>query len=109
MSKRLWLVLLLSAPAAAQTLSDPTRPSGEGLAAKPQTLTAEAAELRLSLVRLGAAPLAVINGQSVRPGEHIAGYRLKALRPGAAVLAGPDGERVLLLAALPMKKTKVRP
>ncbi len=97
---RNWVLpLFLSAlalPVAAQTPIDPTRPSGY---AAPTAANAGAgdAPLRLTLIRLGQQPLAVINGRSLHIGESIAGQRVTAIQPGRVLLAGAQGQRVLPL------------
>ena len=97
---RKWLVTTLAALLSAATthaadtaLRDPTRPAGAAV-----SRAAAHGKLELTLIRLGAAPLAVINGKNVAPGETIDGYRLLSLRMTSATLAGPDGRTVLQLA-----------
>ncbi|MBI2380316.1 MAG: MSHA biogenesis protein MshK [Gammaproteobacteria bacterium] len=110
MCKRLLplLALCLALPAgAAEVLSDPTRP--ESLPPAASATPAPAAGLKLSLLRLGPKPMAVINGRVLHVGETLDGYRLVAVQPGRAILQGPEGPLSLNLAAAPLQKTKVRP
>lgn len=92
------LLIMVGATALADEAAiDPTRPSGfsspVGSSSKTQTDNA----LRLSLIRLGPQPLAIINGQSLRPGETIAGLRVQSIQPGHVVLSGNQGQRTLAL------------
>lgn len=77
-------------------LADPTRPSG--YSAPTATSENSGEKLRLTLIRLGTEPHAVINGKTVAPGESIAGYRLQSLQTTSAILSGPNGRTVLQLA-----------
>lgn len=106
----LWLLaVLLAGGAQAQAPVDPTRPSGVSLPAASGA-PASGQALHLTLVRLGAQPLAVINGHSLRPGDHLGEYTLRAVRPGSVLLTGPAGQIVLRLSAdTPIKKTKKTP
>lgn len=81
---------------AENALVDPTRPSGYSESAATQTHSSE--KLKLSLIRLGSEPHAVINGTTVAPGESIAGHRLLSLQTSSAILSGPNGRTVLQLA-----------
>lgn len=114
MRKLLWALYLLSSSLTAQTapaptLTDPTRPSGlpdRPVAGKDSAPPAE--KLQLSLIRLGAKPLAVINGQSLRPGQTLGAYTLTALSANTVRLQGPKGPLVLTLSsttAVPIKKS----
>lgn len=78
-------------------LSDPTRPSGFSEHIASHASVDE--KLSLTLIRLGAAPLAVINGNNVRPGEFIAGYKLVSLQATSATLVGSNGRIVLQLSS----------
>ena len=94
--RRRWFVLLglIAAPlAGAESLTDPTRPEVFA-AAEPET---PAAQLQLSLVRLGPKPLAVINGSALRVGERIEGYRLLAVSSNQVTLASQSGRLILPL------------
>ena len=79
----------------AENLSDPTRPSGYSVAATAQKNAISAA--RLTLVRLGPQPLAIISGKTVRVGDAVDGQRVAAIQPGRVVLSGADGTHTLLL------------
>jgi hypothetical protein len=93
------LILPLAMQSAlAAPLADPTRPD-DFVAGAPANADS-AAPLRLTLIRLGPHPLAVINGAALRPGDRIGGYRLVSLQPGRAVLAGEAGRLTLPLVAL---------
>lgn len=94
----IWLVFVsaLALQASAQTPIDPTRPNGYAAPAAASDGTANA-PLRLTLIRLGQKPLAVINGRSLHVGESIAGQRVTAIQPGRVLLAGEQGQRVLSL------------
>lgn len=101
MRKALSLTLLLlaciSGGALAADLNDPTRPSGFS-ARGDSTQAVESTPLVLTFIRLGDAPLAVINGQNLRPGQTIGGYRLQALQANSVTLVRPGGgSRVLTL------------
>lgn len=87
---------LLALSASAQMPVDPTRPSGYAAPAGASAGTGNA-PLRLTLIRLGQQPLAVINGRSLHVGESIAGERVTAIQPGRVLLAGTQGQRVLPL------------
>ena len=77
-------------------LVDPTRPPGNiGEAKSTEETPADA--MKLTLIRLGADPLAVINGKNVQPGQSIDGYRLLSLQARSATLAGSSGRIVLEL------------
>lgn len=78
-------------------LNDPTRPSGYSENTAAHASADE--KLSLTLIRLGAAPLAVINGKNVRPGESIAGYKLVSLQSTSATLVGNNGRIVLQLSS----------
>lgn len=82
--------------AAESGLVDPTRPSGFSERTATQATSSE--KLMLTLIRLGAKPHAIINGETVEPGESIAGYRLLSLHTTSAILSGPNGRTVLQLA-----------
>jgi hypothetical protein len=84
-----------SAFADASPLVDPTRPGGA--AAPGAAVKAGAASLRLTFIRLGTDPLAVVNGRSLRIGDAIDGRRVAAIQPGRVVLAGAQGQQVLSL------------
>jgi hypothetical protein len=92
------IAMLSGTFAHAATLTDPTQPSGTSAAATPGHSGSSIGGLKLSLIRLGNQPRAVINGQSLRPGDAIDGYQLVAVQAGAAVLSGPGGRLVLPLA-----------
>lgn len=90
-------VLIAPVAFAANDLIDPTRPSGAPAASATSSSAAPNASLNLTFIRLGNAPLAVINGRNIRPGEKIAGYRLLSLQAGSATLDGANGKLVLKL------------
>ncbi|HEY3697909.1 MAG TPA: hypothetical protein VGK97_01165 [Spongiibacteraceae bacterium] len=85
-----------AARATDEGLVDPTRPPNINSDTKLNTET-PADAMKLSLIRLGAEPLAVINGRNVQPGEIIDGYRLLSLQSRSATLAGSSGHIVLQL------------
>jgi hypothetical protein len=85
------------AEASAETSIDPTRPSGFSSVTTTSTKTPTDNALRLTMIRLGPQPLAIINGQALRPGETIAGQRLQSIQPGHVVLSGSQGQRTLAL------------
>jgi hypothetical protein len=89
-------------------LIDPTRPPGNIDSDKLNTET-PADAMKLSLIRLGAEPLAVINGRNVQPGEIIDGYRLLSLQSRSATLAGSSGHIVLQLTPTLRKSTATSP
>ena len=91
-----WLLLLACAGSFALDagLSDPTRPSSFSA---PRAGGHTASALKLTFIRLGRAPLAVINGNSVSPGQSVAGYRLQSLQANSATLSGNGGKLVLTL------------
>jgi hypothetical protein len=91
----LTIAIGLTAATQADPLVDPTRPSGFAVAAPGATATGTS--LRLTLIRLGAQPLAIVNGRSLRPGDVIDGKRLTAIQPGRVLLAGSDGPLELRL------------
>ncbi len=97
MLRNLLILLLIVQPALAAQLTDPTRPSGIGVAAPSDS--GQNAPLRLTLIRLGPQPLAIINGATLKLGGRIGGYQLLALRPGRAVLASEAGQLTLPLVA----------
>lgn len=90
------LLLFFALPVLAQTPIDPTRPSGYAAAAGVNGGPVNTS-LRLTLIRLGANPLAIINGRPLRIGESIAGQRVTAIQPGRVLLADAQGQRVLPL------------
>jgi hypothetical protein len=95
--KHFLILPFLLQPALGAPLTDPTRPDDFGAAASADANSA--APLRLTLIRLGPHPLAVINGANLKPGDRIGGYRLLAVQPGHAVLAGESGRLTLSLVA----------
>lgn len=108
---RLALIAMLAfycsiARATEDGLVDPTRP---GISSDTQTNTASADSMKLTLIRLGAEPLAVINGRNVQPGETIDGYRLLSLQTRSATLAGSSGHIVLQLTPALHKSTVSSP
>lgn len=88
-------------------LSDPTRPSGYNVSASTDTTSNE--KLKLTLIRLGNKPHAVINGKTITPGDSIAGHRLLSLQTTSATLAGPNGRTVLQLAPTLHKSSSTIP
>ena len=77
------------------SLIDPTRPPGNiGEAKSNEETPADA--MKLTLIRLGADPLAVINGKNVQPGQSVDGYRLISLQARSATLAGSSSGRIVL-------------
>jgi len=81
--------------AQSENLSDPTRPSGYTVATTAQKTAPSAS--RLTLVRLGSQPLAIISGKTVRVGDVIDGQRVVAIQSGRVVVSGAEGARTLLL------------
>lgn len=88
--------------ARAETLTDPTRPDRAPAAAAGKPATTD---LRVTFIRLGTSPVAVINGQTLRPGDRLGDYTLLAIRSSGVLVSGPNGERVVRLAQTPIKKT----
>ena len=82
--------------AADDNLNDPTRPNG--IIERSSAHESSDEKLLLTLIRLGAEPLAVINGKTVQLGETIAGYRLISLQTTSATLVSGNGRVVLQLA-----------
>lgn len=90
--------LVVCATAGAAEISiDPTRPSGSHVSATVSTKTQSKNALRLTMVRLGPQPLAIINGQTLRPGDTVAGMRVQSIHAGRVVLSGNQGQRTLAL------------
>lgn len=90
------LLLIVANATGAEALVDPTRPSGMPVAAGAGD-AAPSPALKLTLIRLGPQPLAIVNGRPLRPGDVIDGRRLTAIQPGRVLLAGSDGPLELRL------------
>jgi MSHA biogenesis protein MshK len=102
------LLLLLAASAAAsaaaQALQDPTRPPANLLAPAAGTGSASASGApRLQTILIGRAPggrhLAVIDGETVRPGDSFRGARVARIADNEVELVRGRERQVLRLAA----------
>jgi MSHA biogenesis protein MshK len=93
--------LALAAAASAQALQDPTRPPDSMVAGNPASGSAAAPQLQTILI--GRAPggrhLAVIDGETVRPGDSFHGARVARIAENEVELVRGRERQVLRLTA----------
>ncbi|WP_108649168.1 agglutinin biogenesis protein MshK [Dongshaea marina] len=92
-----WILLLwmvsLTGIAAPEVLKDPTQPPGQAGIVAEGTQTGE---LRLqSIIIRGSAHEAIIDGQQVRVGDELQGYKVLQIDPMSVTLSKAGKERVL--------------
>ena len=103
-----WVLILMviSAPAVAQPLRDPTRPPNFSLPASAE----ESVQSDLILQTVLVSPErrnATVNGRLVRIGDAVSGMRVIEIREGAVVLQGNGEQRTLLLFPAVEKRSQV--
>lgn len=92
------LCLLAAGAAAAESLSDPTRPPGNIAGAALEAGSDGGLRLQSVLSPQGGRASAIINGKVVRVGDRVGEARLVRLNETEAVLQGPNGmERLFLV------------
>ncbi|WP_221800011.1 general secretion pathway protein GspB [Oceanobacter mangrovi] len=96
MSRRI-VCLLCCVWSACLYADDPTRPPAWlGIAApKPEMKAIPAPRMQLQQLLLGPVAVAVINGEVVRSGDRIAGYRVRQIDATGVVLVSASGTRTL--------------
>jgi len=95
--------LAAAGPAAAQALQDPMRPPASMIAATGNATLAPSAAPQLQTILIGRAPggrhLAVIDGETVRPGDDFRGARVARIADNEVELVRGRERQVLRLAA----------
>lgn len=90
---------LAAAIASAETLPDPTRPPTAGLppGAAVDLPSGGGLQLQSVLIRPGARPQAMINGEWIEQGRKFGDFRVVKITAEAAILRGPNGKETLAL------------
>jgi len=95
------VLALAAGGAAAQALQDPTRPPANLMAALPGPVAAPSAAPQLQTILIGRAPggrhLAVIDGETVRPGDDFHGARVARIADNEVELVRGRARQVLHL------------
>ncbi len=93
--------------------ADPTRPPAILTEEEPNEDASKKepppSGLQTVILRKGAKPLAIINGQTVKLGEKVGDARLVSLSETQAILQGPDGREVLRLMPAAERKAVIPP
>lgn len=96
----LLLALVLSGSVSAEVLPDPTRPpnvDANVAGADGATGVAAAPRLQSVILRAGARPRALINGEWLEQGQEYAGSKVLKITANAVQMAGPQGPETLRL------------
>ncbi len=99
--------------ATGSALADPTRPPAILAEGQPNEDISKkelpASGLQTVILRKGAKPLAIINGQTVKLGEKVGDARLVRLSETEAVLQGPEGKEIMRLMPAAERKAVLPP
>mgnify|MGYP006316711319 CR=1 FL=1 len=101
---------LVSLGAGAQALQDPTRPpaslmaSTKGAAAAPVLMEGPRLQSILIAPTAGGRHVAIIDGQTVRPGENFKGWRVEHMTQAEVVLSKGGKKQVLKLFPQPVQR-----